>query len=243
MSSEASDPGLSSALDRITTRITEAPASSEPRKLTAEERERAEGWRKWELLSQRIGERYAKCKLSEFVYADDAEVKTRQAEAIGKLERYQEDMPNLVNFGQGIVLFGPAGTGKDHCMAAMMRKACWHNLNVEWRNGMDLYADRRDAISREVPERDLIRDLVATDVLAISDPIPPWGNLTEGQAEFLFRVVDGRYRQRKPIWVTANFAEGKEAESRIGKQVVDRLRDGSLALFFDWPSFRKRAEA
>lgn len=200
-----------------------------------------EGYQKWVTLSQKLGKRYSECKLSGFLFSDDEAIGLRQESVLRALEKYDEDMLSQVASGRGVVLFGPAGTGKDHCMAALMRRACWHNLNVEWRNGMDLYSARRDAISSDLPERDLIYSLVVPDVLAISDPIPPWGNLTEGQAEFLFRIVDARYRQRKAIWVTANFAEGKEAESRIGKQVVDRLRDGSLALFFDWPSYRKRS--
>lgn len=233
MATELEDMGLKSALDSVTTR-TQKPAA-----LSDEEKSQREGFLKWQSLVGRIGERYAECKLRTFVFSEDASVRSKQSKVIESLREYGTDMPESIARGQGLVLYGPAGTGKDHLLSAMMAKACWHNLAVEWRNGMDLYADRRDAISRETPERDLIRDLTVPDVLAISDPIPPWGTLTEGQAEFLFRVVDARYRRRKPIWVTANFAEGKEAESRIGSQVVDRLRDGALALHCNWPSYRR----
>lgn len=229
------DLGLKSALDKVTTQAQRT--SKEPSDPV--EKARKEGWEKWVRLRERLGKRYAECKLSTFQLYEDPKGRERQARVIDSLRAYGENMPEHIGNGKGIVLFGPAGTGKDHLLAAMMARACWLNFDVAWRNGMDLYAERRDAISAERLERDLIQDLTIPDVLSISDPLPPSGNLTEGQIEFLFRVVDARYRQCRPTWVTANFARGDEAESRIGKQIVDRLRDGALALHCNWDSFRK----
>lgn len=229
------DLGLKSALDKVTTQVRQTKkAPSDPI-----EDARKEGWAKWERLRAQLGVRYANCKLSNFDLSEEEHERKRQMKVIDALRGYCEQMPKQVSAGKGIVLYGPAGTGKDHLLAAMMAQACWHNMSVAWRNGMDLYAERRDAISAEKLERDLVQNLVFPDVLAISDPVPPWGTLTEGQSEFLFRVVDARYRQCKPVWVTANFAKGDEAESKIGKQVVDRLRHGALALHCNWPSYRK----
>lgn len=229
------DLGLKSALDKVTTQAQRTPKEpSDP-----VEKARLEGWEKWVRLRERLGKRYAECKLSTFQLYEDAKDRERQMKVIDALRAYAEQMAKHIGTGRGIVLFGPAGTGKDHLLAAMMAHACWLNFDVAWRNGMDLYAERRDAISAERLERDLIQDLAQPDVLSISDPLPPTGSLTEGQVEFLFRVVDARYRQCRPTWVTANFAKGEEAESRIGKQIVDRLRDGALALHCNWPSYRK----
>lgn len=235
LESDPDDLALKSALDKVSTQVQPTPkAHSDP-----VEKARQEGWEKWVRLRERLGKRYAECKLSNFQLSEDVKDRERQVKVVDALRSYAEQMPKHLGSGKGIVLYGPAGTGKDHLLAAMMQHACWMNFGVAWRNGMDLYAERRDAISSEKLERELIQDLAQPDVLSISDPIPPTGTLTEGQMEFLFRIVDARYRQCKPIWVTANFAEGKEAESRIGKQVVDRLRDGALALHCNWPSFRK----
>lgn len=234
MEPNVEDLSLKSALDSVTIRTQKAAEPSDPEEII-----RREGWAKWDRLRQQLGQRYADCRLSSFELYSDEEHKRQQVKVIDALRAYGEHMEKSVRRGKGIVLYGPPGTGKDHLLAAMMQRACWHNLDVAWRNGMDFYAERRDAISAERLERDLIGDFVRPDVLCISDPVPPWGTLTEGQVEFLFRVVDARYRQCKPVWVSANFQEGKEAESRIGPQVVDRLRDGALALHCNWPSFRK----
>lgn len=228
---------LKTALDSVTTRP-QSPALSE----TELEKLQRQGWEKWLRLSPQIGARYQDCKLGNFVLSKDDAVRKKQEAVITALEGFAKNMISNVSWGMGIILYGPAGTGKDHLLSAMMRAACRVNLDVAWRNGMDLYADRRDAISQQVTERELITSLIVPHVLAISDPVPPWGSLTEGQAEFLFRVVDARYRRRLPVWVSANFAAGNEAEGRVGIQVIDRLRDGSLALHCNWPSYRKNLD-
>lgn len=231
---DVEDLSLKSALDSVLTRTQKAAEPSDAR-----EQAQREGLAKWSALQKKLGVRYAECKLSNFTIYGEAEFQARQMAVVDSLRSYGEHMEKNVSRGKGIILYGPPGTGKDHLLSAMMAHACWHNLDVSWRNGMDFYAERRDAIHSERLERDLIQDFVRPNVLCISDPVPPWGTLTEGQVEFLFRVVDARYRQCKPVWMTANFTEGKEAESRIGTQIVDRLRDGALALHCNWPSYRK----
>jgi hypothetical protein len=55
----------------------------------------------------------------------------------------------------------------------------------------------------------------------------------------LFRVVDARYRQCKPTWITVNAVGRTELDRRMGAQTADRITDGAVALFCNWPSYRK----
>ena len=112
-------------------------------------------------------------------------------------------------------------------------------FNVIWQNGMDLFGDIRDAIDKGDAERALVSKLVSPDVLYLSDPLPPVGKLTDFQAAMLFRVLDGRYSRKRPTWVTVNVSSGAEMDERMGPQNGDRLRDGALAIFCDWPSHRR----
>lgn len=217
-----------------------ASGTTQPRPDPANSDESRKRWTAWCELRKRLGTRYAECTLVDF--RCDGERAADMRRVVESLTAYADDMPARVAAGQGVVLFGPAGTGKDHLMAALMRAACRHGLSVEWRNGMDLFAERRDAIAKQTPERELIVAMGRPDVLAVSDPVPPSGPLTEGQMEFLFRILDRRYRERRPVWVTANFETGKDAETKIGAQLVDRLRDGALALDCNWPSYRRAAQ-
>lgn len=181
------------------------------------------------------GERYLDCTLANFEVEHE-----QQKIAVHRLNNYAENMVDCVRDGESIVIFGPAGTGKDHLLAAMMRAAILrYGLGVRWENGMDLFGDIRDRMDTDRPEADLVRSLCHPDILALSDPLPPFGPLTPFQANMLFRVIDGRYSKGKPTWVTLNCASGEEAESRMGVQMVDRLRHGALTIFANWPSYRK----
>ena len=44
------------------------------------------------------------------------------------------------------------------------------------------------------------------------------------------------------LWVTVNVNSRAELDSRMGVQLADRLVDGALTLFCNWPSYRKPAD-
>jgi len=180
-----------------------------------------------------IGERYKSCRLDNFEVSTDS-----QGGVVASLRRFVADLDVNLKEGCGIVLYGPPGVGKDHLLVGMAHKVVMAGRNVKWTNGMDLFAERRDSIRRESSEKDLLKEYERPDVLVISDPVPPWGELKEGQAEFLFRLIDWRYRRLKPIFVSANFEDADDAKTRIGSQVIDRLKHGSLCLHCNWPSYR-----
>lgn len=204
------------------------------REQAARQREACERLR---TLIEARGERYALCTLQNY----RAETPEQNA-ALASLSEFSESMRELVlREGQGgLILYGPRGTGKDHLLMALMRYAVFHaGLTVKWCNGMDLLGDIRDRIQTGEKESSLIRSMSAPNILAISDPLPPFGSLTEFQATMLFRVIDARYSRRRPIWITVNVANRAELEQRMGAQLVDRLIDGALVTFCNWPSYRK----
>lgn len=201
------------------------------RELEREQYARADRWRAF--IRDR-GERYATCRLATFDQTHDG-----QKAAVKLLTDYCHEISDRIADGEGVILFGPKGTGKDHLAVALCRAAIANGKHVVWQNGMDLFGDIRDAMDKGTAERSVVSRLVAPDVLYLSDPLPPLGTLTEFQAGMLFRVLDGRYSRRRPIWVTVNVSGAKELDERLGAQNGDRLRDGALALFCDWPSYRK----
>lgn len=224
---------LSTILPHQSQKVT---ASSDDRARERDLQRRAELWGN---VVQAIGSRYSECRVQNFVLSDDREVLARQERVVASLTAYGENVEENVRAGRGIVLFGSVGTGKDHLTVGLMFAACRAGFSVMWVNGMDLFGEMRDSIDRDESEQRLLGKYVTPDVLVISDPLPPWGPLTQFQAGFLFRLIDRRYRNRKPIWVTANFADRKSAEEKLGAQLLDRLKDGALALHCDWPSHRR----
>lgn len=190
----------------------------------------------WENLLREIGRRYESATLDTFEAPESKQLKAKM-----DVMEYLVRLPENVQAGRGVIFYGPPGTGKDHLMAAMMREAIEEEgLQVRWINGLDFYGSVRDRMDDERPEAELVRDLGTPDILAISDPLPPWGELSGFQAQMLFRIIDRRYRNQRPVWCTMNVAHGEEAASRLGTAVVDRLRERALAIHCDWPSYRAR---
>jgi DNA replication protein DnaC len=182
------------------------------------------------------GARYERCTLNNFnIETPD------QGPVVSSLRFYADEMHNRVNRGQNIVLLGPSGTGKDHLLAGMVHCAIAARLAVEWQTSADLWIDLREAI-KEDRERAVVRILLRPTVLVLSDPVPPHVQATDYQRSILYAIVEKRYSNGKPIWVSINAANRQDAEARIGTAIIDRLRDGALSLACNWPSYRKALE-
>lgn len=160
----------------------------------------------------------------------------------------------------GLVLYGPVGTGKDHLAFAALRHIMAGTsavvresseyaplgpdrdaLTAGWQNGRELAGEFRDRITDERTESGLIGRLSAPDLLVLSDPLPPVGDLTPYQADSLYRIVENRYAANKITIVTLNVANDAEADQRLGAATWDRLCDRAWKLFCQWPSYRKPA--
>lgn len=189
---------------------------------------------RWKAFVSQCGRRYADCTLDSFQVDGDL-----QREVVAEMRGYLASLKERVRSGMNLILFGPKGTGKDHLLCAMAREAIQQGAELAWWNGMDLFGEVRDRITAGRSERDFIESLAKPHILYISDPLPPVGALTEFQIQTLFRVLDARYRQVRSVWCSINVAGPEEAELRLGPQNADRLRDGALALYCNWPSYRK----
>ena len=185
-------------------------------------------------FNETIGARFAAATLDNY-----AATLPEQVKVASSIKRYAGSVKERIEAGDGIVLFGNAGTGKTHLLAAVCKEAILAGFTVGWHNGQDVFSRCRDAIDEHVPEKHIVDELIEPAVLVLDDLLPPGGTLTPYQAGILYRVVDARYRYCKPTMVTMNVADGTEAEQGMGVQIVDRLRDGALTLFCNWPSYRK----
>lgn len=188
----------------------------------------------WNEYIRDRGRRYRSCMLANYIVTC-----TEQEQQIAALRSYAERMADHLAVGYGVTLFGPVGTGKDHLAAALCRTAILrHGKRTRWVDGMTLYGDLRTSFDGDgLNETEIVNQYRRCPVLAISDPLPPVGELTPFQASALFRIIDGRYSAQLPTIMTVNVAKG-EAEKRLGTAIVDRLRHSSLLIHCNWPSYR-----
>jgi len=240
-SPEPSKPGEVDFRDEVRKKFPDAcrehdtPAETAQQDDEALQQQRAEVRARLGEYQRAIGWRYQQVTLESFAITTD-----RQREVMAALRQYAADMKNEVQHGAGIVLYGPSGTGKDHLLSSMGRIAIVrHGLTVRWANGDALFRECRDLIGRAGAEGTIIAKYAGPKILILSDPLPPSGCLTDYQAATLYGIIDRRYRAARPTWVSLNVASGQEADERLGGAIADRLRDGAVAQFCDWPSHRK----
>lgn len=157
------------------------------------------------------------------------------------LEAYLSNLSENVAAGNGLFLIGPPGTGKDHLAVAVAREAVIRlAISARWLDASSFRSELRDAIKSSKDEKRIVGPYLTAGVLILSDPVAPGSGLTDYQADALFRLVDGRYRECRPTFVTSNFSSETEAAELLGSQVVDRLSHGGLRLKCSWDSFRRR---
>ena len=208
-------------------------------------------------LFRERGDRYRGCTLENFIISTED-----QQRVVQRLKGFQDAMPRRekipdeeydLNTGTwytpsdgmeqrigNVLLVGPAGTGKDHLLAALMSAAIDRGFTILWTSGAKLWSEFRDQIDSGISEESLLANYLDCDILVVSDPKPIIGALTGYQAAVLYGIVDERYSRRRPIWSSINAASRADAEAAIGTPIVDRLIDGAELLTCNWPIYRDK---
>lgn len=193
-------------------------------------------------VASSIGQRYHKCSFRNF----EANTKP-QLSARSQVEQFGKSAARHVLNGKNLFLFGPPGTGKDHLLVATFRMLCLDALNldveprkfrVHWTTGFEMFG----AMKHQIRSNDTttLDACCRAELLVISDPIPPGHNpkLSDWESSMFWKVIDERYRQLKPTWVTLNVTDRKDACARVGAATIDRLAEGACCVHMNWESYR-----
>lgn len=178
--------------------------------------------RSWEAFAEAIGRRYAACTFDAFIASADV-----QREVLRQIREYAGAIEANCAIGRNVVLYGPVGTGKDHLLASLSRDAILEaGLSVWWSTGAN------------VSDMNNVRG-GGSGVVYISDPAPP-GGASYNAAKNLYKIVDSAYRDSRPVWISINAKDRKQAAEMLGMQVIDRIWDErAVALHCNWPSYRR----
>ncbi len=194
------------------------------------------------VVADKLGKRYApdRATLASYVVTHE-----RQKAVLARVKAFAAELSPKASTVRGLVLYGTVGTGKDHLLAALLYDAARIGLNADWCNGQNIFGRFRDAMDTGESEAGLVSTFTKPDVLGISDPIPPIVDANRPQAwrtELLYRVLDARYRECRPTWVTVNATSADDAAAKLSSPVFDRLRDGAELIPCFWPSHREKAK-
>jgi len=190
-------------------------------------------------IDQHVGRRYARCSFDNFEVGPLEKAK-KQA-ALDACVEYAANFREHFEAGRSLVIVGPKGTGKDHLLTATIRriaKSFGRPGKVMFRDGLSLFSEFRAAFGTETTEQSIIRRYIAPALLAISDPLPPRGMLSEHEQRMALRIIDGRYRESRPMALTINAANRKEIGDRMGVQACDRIFDCAVVVRCVWESYR-----
>ena len=146
----------------------------------------------------------------------------------------------FIEKGENIFLIGPTGTGKTHLAQAISHMACRQFLTVEFYNFHEFFsmlhkADLMNRIDK------LMKSLIKADLIVIDDFA--FKKIDQKSAEYLYALVDSRYRQRSII-LTSNRAMNDWAaifpDPIMANAFMDRLAHNAHQIIIKGESFRKK---
>lgn len=137
-----------------------------------------------------------------------------------------------------IILWGTYGNGKSHLAGSVANFLNQQDYIVIYQNVPDLLEKIRATFSKnnQDSESDILKHLNTCDLLILDDIGAE--KVTDWVQDVLFRIVDGRYRKKKPIMYTSNLKPSLLAD-KVGERIYDRMNETSLAVENKATSYRR----
>lgn len=168
------------------------------------------------------------------------EVRKENARAFKISQKYVENFRQMEEKNQGLLFYGPVGTGKSHtaaCIAnALMEKEISVIMTSFVKILQDIQTEKRDE-SSYLATLDAARLLIIDDLGAERD--------TDYALEKVYNVIDSRVRVNKPMILTTNLKVGEMMETQDirYKRIYDRIFEVCYPVEVNGPSFRMRQAA
>jgi DNA replication protein DnaC len=202
-----------------------------------------------------VGPRYATASFASF------EERTAELTAAKtKVKEWVDRYPTMFTRGEGLILYGPCGTGKDHLATAAARRLILRygchiyeskrrahfvdsgddpNRTIYRVTGDELFSGLRAVYSDDGNEHAYINRFIRPGVLILSDPIGTAApRTTEGRIELLSSIINKRYELMRPMIITVNASGKNHLNEMITTALADRVRHQATAVQVPGDSFR-----
>lgn len=158
-------------------------------------------------------------------------------EAYRTAVRYVETFDEMLKSGQGLMFYGPVGTGKSYAAAAVANELISRRRSVV----MTSFVKLLDGMSRfNTADEDYIAALNRAELLFIDELGAQKG--TDTAMEKVYNVIDSRYRSCKPLILTTNLelSEIKGEKDIRYVRIYDRIAEMCYPVRMGGLSWRKR---
>lgn len=155
--------------------------------------------------------------------------------------RYADRFDEMAEKGQGLVFWGPAGTGKSFAAACIANALLDRGVPVIMTSFVKLLAALQDGGSGG--EQGIVSRLNRAK-LAVFDDLGAERS-TDYALEKVYSIVDGRYRKKLPMILTTNLTLDSMRTERDTRyvRIYDRIFESCYAVQFEGPSWRRRESA
>ena len=152
-------------------------------------------------------------------------------------KRYVDRFNDMLENGQGILFYGPVGTGKSYTAAAIANEL----MNRKRSAVMTSFVKLLEKMSSfETDDEEYIARLNHADLLFIDDLGAE--RSTDAALAKVYNIVDSRYRSRKPLILTTNLEMSQiqnETDIRYDR-IYDRILEMCYPIRMDGFSRRKQ---